>query len=58
MATHPKVFILVFFSDGDLSPAWFQFVLFDLAQELPVDAEEHLQAALLDVIVPDPQLKK
>ena len=57
MLTHPKVFILVFFGDGDLSTAWFQFVLLDLAQELPVNAEEHLEAALLNVVVPDPQLE-
>ena len=55
--THPKVFILVFFGDCDLGTAWFQFVLLDLAQELPVNAEEHLEAALLNVVVPDPQLE-
>ena len=58
LLTHPKVFILVFFSDGDLRTTWIQFVLFDLAQELPVNAEEHLESALFNVVVPDPQLQK
>ena len=56
--TYTQVFVLVFFGDGDVGAAGLELVLLDLAQQLPVDAEEHLKAALLDVVVTDPELKQ
>ena len=56
--TYTEVFVLVFFGDGDVGAAGLELVLLDLAQQLPVDAEEHLKAALLDVVVTDPELKQ
>jgi hypothetical protein len=56
--TYAEVFVLVFFGDLNVSSSGLELVLLEFAQEFPVDAEEHLQAALLDVVVTDPQLER
>lgn len=48
----PDVFLLIFLSDLDVASIWLQLMGGDLTEDLFVNGEEHLETALLDVIVP------
>ena len=48
----PDVLLLVLLGDLDVASVWLQVVGGDLPQDLLVHGEEHLQGALLDVVVP------
>lgn len=48
----PDVFLLIFLCYLDVSSIWLQLVGGDLPQDLLVNWEEHLQATLLDIIIP------
>lgn len=48
------ILLLVLLCDQDVGSVWFEVVGRDFAQNLHVDGEVHLQPALLDVVVPDP----
>lgn len=51
----PDVLLLVLLSDLDVSSSWFQLMGGDFPQDLFVNGEEHLQPALLDVVIPEEQ---
>lgn len=48
----PDVFLLVFLRYLDVPSVWFQLVGGNLAQDLLVNGEEHLQPTLFYVIIP------
>lgn len=58
MTYPPDVLLLVLLSDLDVSSSWFQLMSGDFSQNLFVHREEHLQTALLDVVIPEEEHRR
>lgn len=54
----PDVLLLVLLGDQQVGAVGLEIVGGDLAQDLHVHREVHLQAAVLDVVVPEGDVKK